>query len=199
MNRFFDTAYLKNEKDDLAVTLCEYIKDVDGNKCLGIESDPIHCTKGDVNICTIVYTETKTKVTYYITVEGGAVYGVYEGYNWPADEQYVGVQVKPNEKIKVTVEASEGWFHMLPQNIKGEESTNSIMMQSGESWEFVPRTEITEDDKRNYYCALALFGHKGDPNGEHTNWCLPFLRFNGVEEYTKAPLSYYEVKVHING
>ena len=188
----------KNEKDDLAVTLCEYIKDVDGNKCLGIESDPIHSTKGDVNICTIVYTETKTKVTYYITVEGGAVYGVYEGYNWPADEQYVGVQVKPNEKIKVTVEASEGWFHRLPQNIKGEEP-NNIMMQSGESWEFVPRTEITEDDKRNYYCALALFGHIGDPNGEHTNWELPFLRFNGVEEYTKAPLSYYEVKVHING
>ncbi len=136
--------------------------------------------------------------TYYITVEGGAVYGVYEGYNWSADERYVGVQVKPNEKIKVTVEASEGWFHRLPQNIKGEEG-NSIMMQSGESWEFVPRTEITEDDKRNYYCALALFGHKGDPNGEHTNWCLPYLRFNGVEEYTKAPLSYYEVKVHING
>ena len=151
-----------------------------------------------MNICTIVYTETKTKVTYYITVEGGAVYGVYEGYNWPADEQYVGVQVKPNEKIKVTVEASEGWFHRLPQNIKGEEP-NNIMMQSGESWEFVPRTEITEDDKRNYYCALALFGHIGDPNGEHTNWELPFLRFNGVEEYTKAPLSYYEVKVHING
>lgn len=189
----------KGEKEDLAVTLCEYIKDVDGNKCPGIESDPIHSTKGDVNICTIVYTERKTKVTYYITVEGGVVYGVYEGNpNWPADEQDVGIQVKPYEKIRITVEASDGWLHVLPQNIEGEETRN-ITLQSGESWEIVPRRTITQDDKYSYFCQLVFYGHVGDPNGEHSSWFLPKLRFNGVEEYTKTPLNYYEVKTHING
>ncbi len=186
----FMGSFPKDEKPDLIVTLCEYVKDTDGNRCMGIESDPVHTGDSEQNICKIKYVNKRNNATYYITVEGGVVYGQYEGFNWPYDERYVGVQVKPYEKIKITVESFDGSrIRVLPAGIEGEEG---VWLQSGESREYVPRTKITEDDKYNYAVWLWFVAQVGDPNGEHMNWGLPYLKFNGVEEYTKTPLSYYE-------